>query len=327
MYVTVVEPEIRRDLMEPVSPAPEELIHPTYLPFTAVQLRQHFAPVDGRSREELERHVQYFTDSAERYKQFCAPLPKREGASLGSLKLACQIEKDERFWAASCWLSIFHHPRRVELLSTLMKGCFGKQPPVGGLNDWCECFTGDLRLYFETHLPSPQSYKRWLSLNLQRRNLVPYVLASASRANENLEGPTHADVLLVNADNGFALLIEAKVVSDISYGVSFDVMRNQLARTIDVSLDAHPALPPPLSARRPDRTLIVLQTPKMFQKAPESRLYGWLLNSYRSDPSALCRDLPHRTAAEIGDVSKRLGWLTWEDCRAVLPSCCAWLGA
>lgn len=313
--------------MEPVPPAPEEPIHPIYLPFTAAQLRQHFAPVDGRSPEELERHVQYFRDSAERYKQFCEQLPKREGASLGRLKIACQIEKDERFWATSCWLSIFHHPRKVELLSTLMNDCFGKQPPLRGLNDWRECFTGGIHLYFETHLPSPQSYKRWLSLNLRRRNLVPYVVASASRANENLEGPTHADVLLVNADNGFALLIEAKVVSDISYSVSFDVMRNQLARTIDVSLESNATLPFPLSTRRPDRTLIVLQTPEVFRALPQSRLYGWLVNSYRSDVGALCRDLPHRTSAEIGDVSKRLGWLTWEDCRAALPSCCAWLDA
>ena len=41
--------------------------------------------------------------------------------------------------------------------------------------------------------------------------------------------------MLIN-ENGFSVLIEAKVMSDISCDVTYDSMRNQLARIIDVML-------------------------------------------------------------------------------------------
>jgi len=305
----------------------EEAVHPVYLPFTTSQLRQHFAPVARRSSEELERHIQYFTESASRYTEFRNQYPSRHGRALKLLKFPCQTEKDERFWAASCWLTIFYDPNRVEILSTLMKDSFGEQCQIPGIKDWQECFCGELHLYFEAQLPSPRSYKEWLSKNMKQRNLIPYVIEAASRQDDDYEGPTHVDAILLNADNGFAILIEAKVASDISCGVSFDLMRNQLARTVDVSLESNPKLPYPLSSRRADRTLILLQTPEMFRNGPHSRLYGWLMNAYRLDSAALHRDLPHRQSSGIREASKRLGWLTWEDCCRVLPSSCKWLSS
>lgn len=44
------------------------------------------------------------------------------------------------------------------------------------------------------------------------------------------------------AANGVAVIFEAKVLSDISTHVTFDLARNQLARNIDVMLDANPTL-------------------------------------------------------------------------------------
>jgi hypothetical protein len=239
----------------------ESPIHSVYLPFTTAQLRSHFAPVDSRSAEELESHIRYFLDSATRYKQFCDEFPDRCGINLTKLKTPCQTEKDERFWGTSCWLSVFYSANRLDVLCELMRRCFGDKPPIAGFADWRACFAGTLYLYFEAHLPSPQSYRQWLWKNIKERNVVPYVIAAAQRRNRNLEGPTHADVLLINADNGLALLVEAKGVSDISYDVSFDLMRNQLARNIDVSLERNETLPFPLSVRDPERTLVILQTP------------------------------------------------------------------
>jgi hypothetical protein len=205
-----------------------------------------------------------------------------------------------------------------------MTNCFGSQPTVASLRTWEECFEGDLRLYFEAHLPSPTSYKRWLRENLRQRNLIPYVLRAASRAgNRDFEGATHVDALLVNATNGLAVLVEAKVLSDISYQVSFDVARNQLARNIDVMLEQNPLLEPPLRDRDPDKTLFVFQSPAMFKKNPHVRLYGWLLQDYKN-PDAISRDLPHRGERDWASVRSRIGWLTWEDCEAVLPGSCKW---
>jgi hypothetical protein len=111
--------------------------------------------------------------------------------------------------------------------------------------------------------------------------------------------------------------------------VGFDVLRNQLARNIDVMLQANLNLQKPLAQRRPERTCFVLITPEIFRDHPESRLYGWLMQDYRSGAAALERDLPHRHRAgtDLGSVASRLGWLTWEDedCNQVLPGAWPWL--
>jgi hypothetical protein len=131
--------------------------------------------------------------------------------------------------------------------------------------------------------------------------------------------------VLLNPGNGFAVLFEAKVLSDTACQVSFDALRNQIARNVDVMLESNNSLPEPLSLRRPERTLFALLTPEVFRAHPHSRLYGWLMNEYHSEPSALARDIPHRASADWPVVARRIGWLTWEDCEGVLPGACPWL--
>jgi hypothetical protein len=310
------------DSLNPISA--EGVLDPIYLPFSAVTLAKHFAPV-GVSVNTPEDYLRYYQESADRYRTFLLTDSGQKPLPLTSLRTPCQIEKDERFWTAACWLRIFYASSRVETLTRLMTDCFGSQPPVASLRSWEECFGGDLRLYFEAHLPSPASYKRWLRENLRQRNLIPYVLRAASRAgNRDFEGATHVDALLLNASNGFALLVEAKVLSDVSYQVSFDVARNQLARSIDVMLEQNPLLEPPLRDRDPDKTLLVFQSPAMFKTNSHARLYGWLLQDYKN-PVALARDLPHRGERDWKSVASRIGWLTWDDCEAVFPGSCKWL--
>jgi hypothetical protein len=82
---------------------------------------------------------------------------------------------------------------------------------------------------------------------------------------------------------------------------------------------------PPLDARRGNRTLFLLLTPRIFKNNPTSRLYGYKFNDYKTDPISISRDLAHRTKEDWKAVSKRLGWLTWEDFRDVSPNCCKWL--
>lgn len=131
-----------------------------------------------------------------------------------------------------------------------MRQWFGDEPPLKKPRTWAECFDGDLSLYFEAHLPSPSSYKPYLRQNPPEHNLIPYVLLGGFLVrvnNRDFEGATHVDALLLNPRNGFALLVEAKVLSDISYHVSFDVTWNQIARTVDVMLDSNSSLTPPLA--------------------------------------------------------------------------------
>lgn len=297
-----------------------------YLPFSADQLRNHFVPTAG----EADRHLRYYLASAEHYQRFRADHPDRCGLPLSELKTPCQIEKDERFWVVTCLMSYFYSSDQTERLGSLMSRCFGDVPPLIDVASWDECLGGRLHLFFEVKLPSPPSYRRWLGENLSQRQIVPYVLDASYRlgtddVREGLEGPTQVDAVLLNENNGFAIFFEAKVLSDISYQVSFDAMRNQIARNIDVMLEQNLTLSEPLSRRDPHLTLFVLLTPEMFREHPHSRLYGWLLQEYRSYPTALERDIPHRQGVDWQEVARRIGWLTWEDCEQVLHGACPWL--
>lgn len=112
----------------------------------------------------------------------------------------------------------------------------------------------NLRLYFEVDLPSPPSYKNNLcSLykeeNVQENQIIPFIIASA-HGKKIIEGSTQVDAVIINPDNGFSVLIEAKVLSDISIGVTYDVVRNQIARNIDAMLESNEKLCDPLKKRR-----------------------------------------------------------------------------
>ena len=306
-------------------------IDPTYLPFSAEQLRGHFAPTAGRSADKVAtRHLPYYQKSAERYREFQANHPDRRGLSLSELRTPCQIEKDERFWVVTCLMKYFYSADRAEHLGALMRRCFGDVPPLADIASWDECLEGNLHLFFEVNLPSPLGHKRWLREHLKQQQIIPYVLDAARRRGKDefrrgLEGPTQVDAMLLNEDNGFAMLFEAKVLSDISYQVSYDTMRNQVARNIDVMLEQNSALPVPLSRRDSQRTLFVLLTPEVFRERPHSRLYGWLFQEYRNHPTALERDIPHRQDVNWQEVTCRIGWLTWEDCERISPGACPWL--
>jgi hypothetical protein len=224
----------------------------------------------------------------------------------------------------------FYAQNRQQLLADLLCGCFGDTPPVEGLTSWVACLHGDLHLYLEGSLPSPTSYKKWLAQNLEEQQIIPYVRNAACHSGKDtrraaLEGATRVDAMLLNASNGFSVLFEAKVLSDISVHVTYDARRNQLARLIDAGLEENKRLPEPLRSRRPERTLFALISPEMFRKHKSSRLYGWLLDEYRREPAALAKDLAHRGSVDWPSIAQRIGWLTWEGCANILPASCRWL--
>jgi len=306
--------------LEEQGKAMRELVDEVYLPFTTEQLRGHFL-------QGADEHIGYYVGSARRYHSFLKDRRTRSGIPFSEAAGPCQIEKDERFWTAATLLTLFHHADSRGCLVTLLAGAFGPAPPVAGLGTWEACLAGSsLHLSLETVLPSPPAYTEWLRAHMEERQLIPYVrYACGGSVAKALEGPTHLDALLINPANGFAVAIEAKVLSDVSCQVSYDIRRNQIARNLDVLLESNEGMPEPLSCRRPDRTLLMLLTPETFRRHPESRLYGWLLREYRDTPAALARDLPHRLRDDWAAVAKRLGWMTWEDCHSALPTCCGWL--
>ncbi len=294
----------------------EDVIDPTYLPFTAEQLRAHFL-VDRDS------HIAYFQRSAQAYRDFIRNRLNRQGIPIKHARGPCQIEKDERFWTATAMKRLVQNPAALQFV---LSDTFGQEPPLPAFRTWAQCVEGRLALVLEAALPSPDSYVRWLRQNVRSSHLIPYVLHAAQRESvRTLEGATHVDALVVNVDKGFSVIVESKVLSDISCVVSFDVFRNQIARNVDVMLESSVGLGLPLEARDPDRSVFLLVSPVCFRERPQSRLYGWLFDEYTSSPSALQRDLPHRRSVNWTHVARRLGWTTFERVAFVDPAACPWI--
>ncbi|MDY6990966.1 MAG: hypothetical protein SWQ30_23230 [Thermodesulfobacteriota bacterium] len=303
-----------------------DVMHPVYLPFSESQLAPHFADVSmgQTSTANRDKHLAYYRNSLERYRAYHKESPDRKGKPLSELRMPCQMEKDERFWTAACLMTVFQSENRAQELISLLKKAYGDVPPITDIADWEECVDGELHLFFEPNLPSPQEYKQWLRTNLARQQFIPYILNS-DNGRKNLEGATNVDAMLLNSERGFAVIIEAKVLSDISYQVTYDAMRNQIARNIDVMLEPNEDLCDPLKARDPNKTLFLLLTPRIFKDNPATRLYGYKMNDYRKDWRCLQKDLQHRENVDWQRLSKRLGWLTWEDFSDVNSDCCRWL--
>src|SRR5260221_5951050 len=88
---------------------------------------------------------------------------------------------------------------------------------------------------------------------------MPHILETASNAEaagHALEGATKADAVLIAPKTGFAVLFEAKVLADASGGIGFDLLRNQIARSIDAMLEPNPNLQERLTRRRPGQNVL-----------------------------------------------------------------------
>lgn len=290
-------------------------IHSVYLPFTREQLAPHFND---------DKHLDYFVTSAIRYSEFVARLGTQlEGMPItNEVRLARQIEKDERFWTA-CTLKVVFDAGRF---ANILRLAFGDAPPLTGFASWEQCVGEpvDQELRFEVAVASPQVYRdvlrsRYLSQGAAA-HLVPYIV-HAGKGHTAYEGATKVDAIFRNRKTGFSAMFEAKVLSDIACDVTFDYLRNQLARNIDVMLDKGDGFLTPDPAKR----LLILLTPKVFKDSPSTRYYGLLFHEYKRNPALLGEHLAHRNADALAQVSPRLGWLTFEECLRICPASCPWL--
>lgn len=301
----------------------------TYLPFTAEQLNEHFIGILGTADDR--RRLKHYEDSIKRARAYENLLNAGMKPTPQQTRLGRQIEKDERFWVAAALMTLYHaaDSPQGELFGSLLER--GRLQPPPGFPRWTDALSGQLDLFFEVSLPSPRRYNTWLRRHLDERVPIPYLRKQADAPGIRLEGATHADAVLHARQTGVAVIFEAKVLSDVSTHVTFDVARNQLARTIDVMLEP-PGHRFPLSERNPEQTFFVLVTPGLVRDdttenaISRSRLYGWLMPAYMDrGNSLLSQHLPHRDPGQLAEAASRIGWVSWEDCNAIEPGACPWL--
>ena len=108
-----------------------DLLHPTYLPFTADQLREHFAPVVRAG--EKDRHLTYYRASLDQAKEYAELIRRGMKPTPAQTRLGRQMEKDERFWLATALMSLYYADggsARVEAFAHLLERA-GLQPRSG----------------------------------------------------------------------------------------------------------------------------------------------------------------------------------------------------
>ena len=103
------------------------------------------------------------------------------GIALTKARTPRQIEKDETFWTAACLKALYEHPQFKLQLARLLRQLYGATPPLDDLATWNECLKGNIHLYFEAQIPSPQTYVTWLSAHLIERQMIPYIRDAAAR--------------------------------------------------------------------------------------------------------------------------------------------------
>lgn len=128
-----------------------------------------------------------------------------------------------------------------------------------------------------------------------------------------VEGKTNFDAVL-SLENGVNIYFEGKFTSDIDYHTTYITERNQIARCIEVGLEA--------VHFNVDHFYFVLVTPSRYKNSPGTRFYYYKMNEYQGDPKLLSRDIPSLASwyendekrIELEKLSDHISWITWEDC-------------
>ena len=119
-----------------------------------------------------------------------------------------------------------------------------------------------------------------------------------------VEGSSEIDIAFEH--DKFVVFIEAKLGSDVKMFTSHDPQRNQIARNIDCLIEN-------AGDRMPIFWLLV-------RDEEPARAYVQLMNGYKSDPSLLARDLPHRDVETLNHIAQNLTIVLWSDFKELVCS-------
>lgn len=154
----------------------------------------------------------------------------------------------------------------------------------------------------EKQFSPPKKYLKWLRKQCENHP-VRYIREQAClhKKNQRLEGKTHVDAFI--RTDKLLIFFEIKFTSDISYDTTFNPIRNQLARLIDVGLE--------INEVTGKEVLVILSAPRRFFET-RSRLYYYKIKEYEN-PTFIQQDLPWRSINEIRDNLLKVAWIPLED--------------
>lgn len=166
-------------------------------------------------------------------------------------------------------------------------------------------------IWFEAQLVSPRKGKEGFSEGNTKLDLAFGHVVQ--------RGSTEGGIAYGSHKKGsWVCFVEAKCLSDCSTTVSYDPLRNQLARVIENLLCFQG------EGKFPEKLFFTLLTPRIFKENPETRLYGWKMQAYADFEKILedvekCRIPPRKYSAYMyPDLRERLealriGWVSYEE--------------
>ncbi|GAB1370208.1 hypothetical protein MASR1M45_02670 [Candidatus Kapaibacterium sp.] len=195
-------------------------------------------------------------------------------------------------------------------------------------------FTEIDRVQVEIKFPEILSYRDYLKEQFKNADFHLYpdrrekIKTKLTKKIASYEGNTNLDLIIEGISNGkkTTCFIEAKFLSDISYQITYNPVRDQIIRNIDCGIDY---VQSKTFIDKYSNFYFFLLTPKIFKPylsnssksvlnklgADRSRLYCYKMKEYTEDFSKIKESLPHR---DLNDndwktISENIGWLTFED--------------
>lgn len=198
-------------------------------------------------------------------------------------------------------------------------------------------FSEITKIRVEEKLPEIEIYRNYLKSIFANDQFHLYpdrlqtIKSKIKKSNASFEGNTNLDLMIEGISNNrkTTIFIEAKFLSDISYQIKYNPVRDQISRNIDCGIDY---VNNKIFAEHFDDFYFILLTPKVFRTklfgesksalnklgANSSRLYCYKMDEYK-DFNNLSKSLPHRDLREKDwrKISENIGWLTFEDFRRI----------
>ncbi len=238
------------------------------------------------------------------------------------------INHDEPWVSLIALYSIFgdqsdmENPNRIDAINYVLKNCGVLGLQLDSVDE----------IWVEHQMHEILSYRKYLRDKLDqeifhlypdRREIIDNKL---KKENASFEGNTNLDIYISGKRNKKMkyIFIEAKFLSDISYQISYNPVRDQISRNIDAGIDF-------CDKKKIDYSdfYFLLLTPKIFR--PEEfgdikksainefvpgrgRMYCYKMLDYKNHIN-LKESLPHRKLSDgkWKTMSSNIGWITFED--------------